>query len=97
MKNIGKSLVKKYCHHQGYGNYTVEEEKLIRAINAAIAKAKKGEDDSDAVMISRNGKSVMIGRKGEDEYKDWLMPPSSWTIVQEMWMEDGIIKVRSKI
>ena len=39
MENIGKKLVEKYCKHQGYGNYSVSEEKLIKAINDALEKA----------------------------------------------------------
>jgi soluble cytochrome b562 len=39
MENIGKKLVEKYCKHQGYGNYSVNEEKLIKAINNALEKA----------------------------------------------------------
>lgn len=39
MENIGKKLVEKYCKHQGYGNYSVYEKKLIKAINDALKKA----------------------------------------------------------
>lgn len=39
MENIGKILVEKFCKHQGYGNYTVDETKLIKAINKALNKA----------------------------------------------------------
>ena len=39
MENIGKKLVEKYCKHQGYGNYSVSEEKLIKSINDALEKA----------------------------------------------------------
>lgn len=39
MENIGKKLVEKYCKHQGYGSYSVSEEKLIKAINDALEKA----------------------------------------------------------
>jgi len=39
MENIGKKLVEKYCKHQGYGNYSVNEKKLIKAINDALEKA----------------------------------------------------------
>lgn len=38
MKNIGKKIVEKYCKHQGYGNYSVSEEKLIKAINDALIR-----------------------------------------------------------
>lgn len=38
MKNIGKKIVEKYCKHQGYGNYSVSEEKLIKAINEALIR-----------------------------------------------------------
>lgn len=41
MEDIGKKLVEKYCKHQGYGMYSVEERKLIKAINNAIKKAWK--------------------------------------------------------
>jgi hypothetical protein len=36
MKNIGKEIVEKYCKHQGYGNYTLNEEKLAAAINDLV-------------------------------------------------------------
>lgn len=39
MENIGKKLVEKYCKHQGYGNYSVDEAKLIKVINDALDKA----------------------------------------------------------
>ena len=38
-ENIGKKLVEKHCKHQGYGNYSVSEEKLIKTINDALEKA----------------------------------------------------------
>lgn len=41
MKNLGKKLVEKYCKHQGYGSYSVNEEKLIKAINDALEKAQQ--------------------------------------------------------
>ena len=41
MENIGKKLVEKYCKHQGYGNYSVSEKKLIKAINDALEKARQ--------------------------------------------------------
>ena len=56
MENIGKKLVEKYCKHQGYGNYSVSEEKLIKAINDALEKAwQKGavEAQNDAAKEIR--------------------------------------------
>ena len=56
MENIGKKLVEKYCKHQGYGNYSVREEKLIKAINDALEKAwQKGavEAQNDAAKEIR--------------------------------------------
>ena len=56
MENIGKKLVEKYCKHQGYGNYSVSEEKLIKAIDDALEKAwQKGavEAQNDAAKEIR--------------------------------------------
>ena len=56
MENIGKKLVEKYCKHQGYSNYSVSEEKLIKAINDALEKAwQKGavEAQNDAAKEIR--------------------------------------------
>ncbi len=36
----GKKIVAKFCKHQGYGSYSVDEEKLIKAIDDAIKQAK---------------------------------------------------------
>jgi hypothetical protein len=36
MENIGKKLVEKYCKHEGYGNYSVKEDDLIKEINNAL-------------------------------------------------------------
>ncbi len=40
-KGIGKKLVEKFCKHQGFGNYSVDETKLIKAINKVIEKHDK--------------------------------------------------------
>lgn len=39
MENIAQKLVEKYCKHQGDGNYSVSEGKLIKAINDALDNA----------------------------------------------------------
>jgi hypothetical protein len=41
MPNIGKIIVEKYCIHQGYGNWSVDETKLIEAINKLCINCKK--------------------------------------------------------
>jgi hypothetical protein len=40
---------------------------------------------------------IIIGKKGEDMYKGWIFPPNTWTTIQEMWIENGKIKVRNKL
>lgn len=43
-----------------------------------------------------NNKKILLGKKGEDKYKSWILPPNTWTTIQEMWIENGVIKVWEK-
>jgi hypothetical protein len=43
-----------------------------------------------------NNKKILIGKKEEDKYKGWILPPNNWTTIQKMWIENGEIKVYNK-
>jgi hypothetical protein len=53
MENIGKILVEKFCKHRGYGDYSVDEDKLIEAINKAVDEARKEVIDRDTTTNSK--------------------------------------------
>ena len=40
-----------------------------------------------------NEQKILIGKKGEDKYKGWILPPNTWTTIQKMWIDNGDIKV----
>jgi hypothetical protein len=43
-----------------------------------------------------NDKKILLGKKGEDKYKGWILPPDTWTTIQKMWIESGEIKIWNK-
>lgn len=43
-----------------------------------------------------NENKILLGKKSEDKYKGWLLPPNTWTTVQKMYIENGEIKVLNK-
>ena len=45
-------------------------------------------------MKSEN--KILLGKKSEDKYEGWGLPPNTWTTIQKMWIENGEIKVWNK-
>ena len=43
-----------------------------------------------------NEKKILLGKKGEDKYKGWVLQPNTWTTIQKMWFKNGEIKVWNK-
>jgi hypothetical protein len=41
-------------------------------------------------------KKILLGKKSEDKYEGWILPPNTWTKIQKMWIENGEIKVLDK-
>ena len=39
---------------------------------------------------------ILIGKKSKDKYNGWCLPPNTWTTIQQMWIEDGQIKIWNK-
>ena len=36
-----------------------------------------------------NEQKILIGKKGEDKYKGWILPPNTWTTIPKMWIDNG--------
>jgi len=53
MENIGKILVEKFCKHRGYGDYSVDEDKLIEAINKAVNEARNTKLENEIIKLKR--------------------------------------------
>ena len=51
---------------------------------------------TDNFINMENDKKILLGKKGEDKYKGWMLPPDTWTTLQKMWIENGEIKVWNK-
>jgi hypothetical protein len=43
-----------------------------------------------------NNKKIVLGKKSEDKYKGWILPPDTWTTIQKVLIENGEIKVLNK-
>jgi len=43
-----------------------------------------------------NDKKILLGKKCEDKYKGWILPPNTWITIQKMWGENGKIKIWNK-
>ena len=43
-----------------------------------------------------NEKKILLGKKGEDKYKGWVLPLNTWNTIQKMWFKNGEIKVWNK-
>jgi hypothetical protein len=43
-----------------------------------------------------NDKKILLGKKGEDKYKGWILPTDTWTTIQKVCIENGEIKIWNK-
>ena len=51
---------------------------------------------TDNFINMENDKKILLGKKCEDKYKGWILPPNTWITIQKMWGENGKIKIWNK-